>query len=304
MYQNGVDYKTRIGYYNRVDLHWAMYNDDQWRGIHAPDMPKVQINIVRQNIDYKIASIMSQNIAINYSPMGVSDDLESITDQEELQRSESAKAYTMLLTDVVRQKWETLKMEKNIRAALLNGGITGDMALFTYWDQSVDTGGYEKGDFKTIVLDGSNVFFQNPNTAIVEDQEWIILSGRESVHQLRKEAIAKGMSKEEADKISSDDDTEYQTGEYGKIEMNHNGSEGKASYFIKLWKGEDGSVYYEKKTRHAVICKPINMGIKIYPLAFANWQTIKNSMHGLDEARGTIPNQIAINQMHSLVVLM
>ena len=302
LYQDGIDYKTRIGYFTRADLHWAMYNDDQWRGIKSADLPKVQINIVRQNIDYKIASIMSQNIAINYSPMNVSDEIEGDNDAE-IEKNSMAKAYTMMLTDVVKQKWETLKMEKLIRSALLNGVVTGDMVLFTYWDGKTETGSYEKGDFKTIVLDGANVFFQNPNSSDAESQEWILLTGRESVSLLKKEATDKGMPKDEVDKISSDDDTEYQAGEYGKIEMNHSGTDGKATFFIKLMRSDDGSIMYTKKTRCATICEEINMGVKKYPLNYGNWQTIKNSMHGLDEARGTIPNQIAINQMHSLVVL-
>jgi len=43
------------------------------------------------------------------------------------------------------------------------------------------------------------------------------------------------------------------------------------------------------------------MGISRYPLIWGNWETIKNSYHGMPVIEGIIDNQISINQMFALV---
>jgi hypothetical protein len=290
LYQSGIDYKSKIGYFVRSDLHWSFYNSDQWRGIQVKGQPQVTLNIVRQDINHKIASIMSQNIAISYG----------IMDKDDFALGETVSDYADMLTSHIKIKWEKLKMLSKIRKALLNGAVTGDMAFFTYWDSSKETNQLEKGDIDTIVIDGSNVFFADANTPEVEKQAWIIVSGRDSVKNLRDEAKAYGLKEDELDAIRGDQDNEYQAGKYGKIEMDYGSDEGKATYFIKMWK-ENGTVKWCKKTRYATIRDEADLRIKHYPLNFANWETIKNSMHGMDECRGIIPNQIVINQFHSMI---
>lgn len=292
LYQSGIDYKSKIGYFTRADLHWSFYNSDQWRGIEASDLPKVTLNIVKQDINHKIASIMSQNIGIKYG----------FENYSELEPSEENENYANMLTEHVKLEWERLRMNAKIRKCLLNAAVTGDMALFTYWDSNKKTGQLEKGDVETIVIDGSNVFFADANTPEVEKQAWIMLSGRDSVKRLREEAKANGATQEEVDSITGDQDNEYQTGKYGKIEMDYGSDEGKTTYFIKLWK-QNGSVYWCKKTRYTTIREEVDMKISRYPINFNNWETIKNSMHGMDECRGIIPNQIAINQLNAMIVL-
>lgn len=295
LHQSGIDYKSKIGYFTRSDLHWSFYNSDQWRGIDAKDLPKITINIVKQDINHKIASVMSQNIGIKYG-------VDNFSETDPSEEDSKSKTYSNMLTDHVKVEWERLKMNAKIRKVLLNAAVTGDMALFTYWDSRKETNQLEKGDINTIVLDGANVFFGDANTPEVENQPWIIISGRDTVKRLREEAKANGVPQDEVDSIVGDQDNEYQSGQYGKIEMDYGSDEGKATYFIKLWK-ENGTVMWCKKTRYSTIRKSVDMRIKRYPVNFNNWETIKNSMHGMDECRGVIPNQIAINQLNSMIVL-
>lgn len=302
LYQDGLDYKNTIGYFTKCDLHWSFYNSQQWRGIAAKDLPKVTLNTIKQTIDYKVASIMSQNIAIVYSADNLNEIQGDYDTPEDIEKADKLKSYTELLTNIVKKKWEKEKMIKKTREALLNGGVTGDLCFYTYWNPNKNTNQLEQGDFCTDVIDGGNVFFANPNTIDVQNQDWIILAGRDSVKNLRKEAEEAGMSKDEVEMITGDEDNEYQTGTYGKIEMNNHRSEGKATYIIKFWK-ENGTVMWSKSTRYADIRKAVDMGIKRYPVDYANWGTVKNSMHGMSDAEGLIDNQISINQLHALTIL-
>lgn len=297
-YQDGLDYKNKISYFAKSDLHWSFYNSQHWRGINAKDLPKITLNITKQSPDYKVAAIMSQNISINYGAENYEDEPE---DAMEVEKNTNIKDYTEMLTQIVKMKWEKDKMTPKLREALLNGAVTGDMCFYVYWNPNIETGQLEKGDFCTDVVDGANVFFSNPNVKDVESQDWIILSGRDTVKNLKREAKAAGMPQEEVDKISGDSDYEYQPGKYGKIEMNYQRSEGKATYLIKFWK-ENGTVMWSKCTRYTEVRKATDLGVRKYPIAYNNWGTIKNSMHGMSDVEGLIDNQISINQLHALVV--
>lgn len=295
LYQDGIDYNTRTNFYSKVDLHWDFYNAKQWRGIKSEGLPKVQVNICRQSVDYKVASIMSQNIAISY-------DAENVTEyegDEEYQKQENQRMFASMITDVVKLKWEKLKMNKKIRQALMDGAIAGDMCLYSYWDATKETGQLEKGDVETMVIDSTNVFFADANTPDVSRQEWIIISGRDSVLNLKAEAKKNKISQDDIDAITGDDDTEYQAGSSGKIEMD--GGDGKCTYLIKFWK-DGGTVKWCKKTKFATIVKEQDLGIKDYPINFVNWSIVKGSMHGMSDIEGIIDNQISINQMHAMIV--
>lgn len=295
-YIQGIDYKTRLDYFVKSNLFWAFYNGDQWRGINTKGRAKITHNICKVAIDYKVANIMSRKVGINYRAENIADE----PDETDVV-SQEKKAFAEFMTNTVKLRWEKDKMDSLIREMLTDGGVVGDMCLYVYWDKNKETGQPEKGDYCTSITDASNVIFGNPNTPKVKGQPWIILSGRDTVKNLKAEAKANGAKIEEIESISGDNDTEYQVGEYGRIEMDTNDDDAKCSYVIKFWMVKD-SVHWSKKTKFCTIVPDMDMGIKEYPVAYANWRTVKNSMHGMGELRGMIDNQIAINQMDSLIV--
>lgn len=301
LYQKGIDYKTRIGYFEKCDLFWNFYNSIQWGKIKKSELPAITINQIKQQIDYKTSSLMSQSISINYSAEMSADEIDGLPD-DMANNIIMDKAYAELLTAIVARKYEVEKMPTLLREILLNGAVTGDMAFYTYWDPTVKTYQPELGNTKTIALDGANIFFQDANVSDVQAQQWVIVSGRDSVYNLREEAKRYGAKQEEIDKIQADTDTEYQIGTNGKIEMDYGGDDGKALYLIKFWK-DNGVAKWCKKTKYATIRSEVDLGISRYPIGYRNWYTIKNSMHGMSETEGQIDNQIAINQLNSLVVL-
>ena len=301
LYQTGIDYKNRISYFDKCDLHWDFYNSKQWARIRKADQPAITINYIKQGIDYKTSAIMSQNVSINYNSDYAVDNMEEVP-EEMREMIEQDKAYSELLTKMVKRKYDKDEMPILLREVLLNAGVTGDMALYSYWDSSIDTMQNEKGDVCTIAIDGSNIFFQDANNPDVQKQDWIIISGRDSVKNLKEEAERYKTPKDEIDKIQADTDTEYQVGRNGKIEMDYGNVDGKALYLIKFWK-ENGTVKWCKKTKFATIRSEVDLGISLYPLAYRNWGKIKNSMHGMSEVEAQVDNQIAINQLNSLFVL-
>jgi hypothetical protein len=141
--------------------------------------------------------------------------------------------------------------------------------------------------------------FGNPNNPSVDAQPYILILGRDMVSKLKEEAKQNKIPQDMIERILPDTDTEYQAGKNGKIEL-ENSENGKCNFVIKFWK-KDGAIFWNKSTRYCPVRKDVDLGISRYPLAFSNWETIKNSYHGMPVIEGIIDNQISINQLFALV---
>lgn len=309
LYVKGRDYNNKLNppYYPTVDKNYRFYGTDHWRGVKANGLPTPVFPIVKQIVDYKISSIVSSKTKMQYSVENIADETQDPAEQELQQTSDLISGYSQV-------KWEKLKMDSQIREVLLKGAITGDMCFYTYWDPSIDTystNGIDSqgqpvnvmGDFVTEVVNGSNVMFGNPNDRRVQTQPYILIANRDLVSNLKAKAKANKMPKTEIDKIVNDTDTQEQSGERGKIELDDTATDSsKCLYLIKLWK--DGKkVMMKIVTRSAVIQNDTDTGLTLYPIAWANWDLIENSYHGQAEVTGLVPNQILVNQLASNIAI-
>jgi hypothetical protein len=292
-YQSGLEYNQRLDYYAKVDLNWRFYNGKQWVGIVTNGLSKWVFNFCRSAINYFIAFMISQKLKMQYSAENIPD--EPTNDQEG-----QIKGLVTLLSDMADMKWEKDKMDSLIKDLLLDGANSGDMCAHVFWDSSIETGQLEKGDFKTEAVDGGNIMFGNPNNKLVEKQPYVLIINRETVSELKKQAKANKVPKEDYEQIASDEENTYQAGEHGKVELENKGETGKALTLIKYWK-KDGRVFWNKSTKYCSICKDKDLGISRYPIAWANWESVKNSYHGMSATEQIIDNQISVNHMFAMV---
>ena len=311
LYIKGRDYnnKLRPSYYPTVDKNYRFYSNDQWYGVKSNGLPTPVFNILKQIVDYKISSITSSKTKMQFGVENIADGSQDPHDKELQQVCDIISGYS-------ETKWEKLKMNSLLREVLLDGAISGDMCFYTYWDPNIDTGSTNgtdpqgnpvkvMGDFITEVVDGSNVMFGNPNSNKVQTQPYILIAGRKLVSELRAKAKANKISQDEINNIVADTDYQEQAGDRGKIELDNAGEDtGKCLYLIKLWKersvaplAQPDKVMMKIVTKSATIQKDTDTGLTLYPIAWANWDLLKNSYHGQAEITGLIPNQILINQM-------
>lgn len=292
-YQQGVDYNTKLDYYSKTDLHWNFYNSKQWIGIVTNGLSKWTFNICKTAINYFIAFIMSQKVKMQYSA-------ENLPDEPIEQTDIDIKTFVEQLSNMADMKWEKDKMDSLLRELMLDGANAGDFSAHVYWDATKETGQLEKGDFTTEAVDGVNVLFGNPNNKKVEAQPYIIIVGREMVSKLKEEAKKNGIEEDLIKQIIADQENTYQAGTQGKVELESKDDTGKCLYLIKYWK-ENGTVLWNKSTKYCPIVKKRDLGINRYPIAWGNWESIKNSYHGIGATEGMIDNQISINQMFAMV---
>ncbi len=291
-YEAGKAYKRRIGLYENIKRNERYYRGDQWYGASVPDLPKPVFNVVRRIVDYLVCTVVSGNISIAYTDEDLPF-IESAAVREALVRG------TELLTRHAAYRWEKEKLDNLMYRLLLDAALSGDGVLYCSWDPSVRTGQLYSGDIVTQVLDNTELFVADVNKTDLQSQEYIILSGRDSVAALCREAKLYGASEHDIKKILPDSADDCGSGDLSELELEDTAS-AKATYLIKLWR-ENGSVICEKSTRSAVI-RRVNTGLRLYPVAYFNWYPTKNSFHGTSPVTGMIPNQRFINRAYAMVM--
>ncbi|MBQ8207862.1 MAG: hypothetical protein IJZ89_03910 [Clostridia bacterium] len=292
-YEAGCDYKRRIGLYETVRENERFLRGDQWRG-SGGDLPRPVFNILRRIIDYMVCTVFSKKAAISFTD----DDLPYTDDEATL---DAMRRGIELLGRHASFRWERCKMDKILRRALYDAAISGDGAVYCYFDPDAHSIQPFKGDIVTENVDNVNLFVADVNKADIQSQEYIILAGRQSVLSLRREAVKYGMSHADADRlICSDDDTYNGAGDMAAMELGGDDDERKATYLIKFWR-EGGRVCFEKSLKNCVI-RRVKTDCRLYPVAYMNWYSTKNSFHGTSPITGLIPNQKFINRGYAMVM--
>ena len=301
LYESGIRYNNALygsdkNYYETIDANIAFANGDQWRNVVADGLPKPVFNIIKRVKQFKIASLKTDNIAISISPMEYRPQSMEPSMQQKVKDTDLANAE-------IKNILENINFDYLSRTLLGDGFDTGDFCLHWYFDRDEQPFKQSNPDIKGLIkaeiIDATNVMFGNPNTRKVEKQPYILIIGRDLVKNLREE-YKKYNNDDGWAYIESDNDTQYQMGDNGKVEVDADGYS-KAIYVIKYFK-KNGKVYAHKFVRNRYIYEDRNTGLDYYPVAFNNWEEVKGSYHGRAETTGIIPNQIAINKMFAMVI--
>ncbi len=290
LYEKGKEYNYSINLYEKVNTVERFYRGDQWDGLNAGGLPTPVFNIFKRIIGFFTSSIMQSPIKMRYS---FATPVSGVGFGEEEANIASDK-----LNAIVDMRWEKNKMNDLIASSLTDAATSGDAVCYTYWDSDIKTGQAFLGDFKSVLIDNTNVFFGDPNSKNVQKQPYILIAQRETVSDLIKQAKKNGRPKDEIDKILPDDDTSTQSGDMAKHELEGT----KCISLIKLWKDENGQVLYRKSVKNAIIKDETETMLSLYPIAFFNWSAVKNSWHGQSVGTGLIENQIFINKGFSMVM--
>lgn len=309
LYEEGIKYNNQlyrqneIDYYDEMDAVEAFFSGDQWRNVEGDDLPKPVFNYIKRALTFFVASLTSSNTTINFEAVEHSNNPEENAQDE---------AMVEMLNTEIDNILEKMKFENRLRDLLFNAGKTGDACMHFYFDSEEEE--YRvKGRIKSEIIDGANVMFGNANNYKVEEQPYIIITGRDIAKNLQEEAR---LYREDVN-ISDDKEYQYMTGDNGEVEVESD-KYGKALYIIVYRKKkvteevtrEDGTV--EKVTKTKVfaskgvkgdyIYQDIDTGLSCYPLCWMNWEKEKNSYHGKGMVIEMIPNQIAINKMFAMVI--
>ena len=257
-YEYGREYNNRLtpNQYRLVDTNTEFFTGNQW--LHIPETPAMSrlmrpvFNIINRILSLFVASLTSSATTINFEPL-------TYYDGTNLRDAETNAA--VYAEAEVRNLLEKFKIDYRIREALFDGGISGDYCAHFYWDpDAIPYGGafgYHRGEINMELVDGINVMFGNPNSRDVESQPYILVIGRDTVENLKWEAMRyrknkKNMGKtgtatgvDEIDSLQPDAEWQWQTGVGGTTEIT--GDDDKTNKALYVY------MYTKVKTEEEVI---------------------------------------------------
>ena len=287
LYENDRQYKNKLDLYNKVKKQENFFIGRQWEGVNAPDLEKPVLNIVKRVTNYLISVLVVDDIGIafrNYRPRPK--DVAAGLESAELTIED-------VLPKEVERVNENVKFKSKLRRILRNAAVDGDGCIYVRFNtekgRAVADGQQQvKGEIEAEIVDNTNIHLANTMTADIQSQPWIMISKTELTKELKKQYT------QQAENIKADgtdnDFVEYDNGE------------SVTTVLIFMYK-ENGEVFFCECTKDVMLINPTNAKLTMYPVAFFNWESVKNQYHGVGVVEEVIPNQIAVNKLWAMALL-
>lgn len=286
-YAAGLNFNNGIQLYDCVNTNENFFIGKQWEGVRSNGLPTPVFNFLKRVVLFSVANVSTDNLKLHAKPLPSS--------------SEYTESDLELFADVLNQQFSSIfefnKMGACIREFTRNAAVDGDGCTYTYWDPDVETGQKSKGAIRTEVLMNTQVMFGNPNSRDVQSQPYILIERRMLVSEAKKRAKKNGISDGDLDLISSDT---KQSGDARMDELAGN----KVTVLLRLWRDDDtGTIHGYECTQSAEIRKEWDLGIKLYPVTWMNWDYVQDCYHGQAMITGLIPNQIFVNKLFAMSMI-
>lgn len=235
-------------------------------------LPTPVFNFLKQIVLHQVATITSDNIKLHCSP------LKAAANDKKLE------TLTSIVNDEFASLFEHNRVPSLMREYMRNAAVDGDGCTYTYWDT-------ENEKISTKILDNSRVFFGNPNDRHVQTQPYILISRRIFVKEAQEYAKEHGG---QADAVKADTD-----------ENNSNMDilvDGKCTVVLKMWKDKKtNTIHAAEAVKDGIVRPEWDVGIKLYPITWLNWDYVRDCYHGQAFITGLIPNQQAVNKLYAMV---
>lgn len=309
-YQNGLSYQASSGLSKKLPEFVRFYEGKQWAAPtkNTRNLPRPVVNIIKMICRGKKSAITAAPVRIIYRAEDETVDVEKFN---------NFAAYIQ----------KEIGQEGLDKKAIDDGVKKGSYFFHYYWDsEAKGKDGIKEGGLRCEVIDPLSIFFSNPTELDEQKQKWILIASREDVESVR----AKCDSDVDSELIVADETDN----KYGVIEQEGN----KLCTVLTRYFRKNGEVYCEKATKTVIINKPFSLapdiaaagrelgfeedapnnslpdnhdetlvpeGVRayLYPVVVGNYEIRENSIYGLGEVEGIIPNQKAINFNLAMMLL-
>lgn len=283
-FQKGLDFNDRIDLNSNVETSENFFIGRQWEGVQANGLPTPVFNFLKRIVLHQVANITSDNITMNCKPLAAA------PNDEEMEQ----------ITTVVNEEFASLMEHNRIpnmtREFMRNAAVDGDGCTYTYWDPDAIVSRNIRGTIRTEIIENTRVFFGNPNERRVQKQPYIIISRRDSVKAVKKYAKANKATEEAVESIRPDIDENNSLPE--------SFVDDRCTVLLKLWRDDDTkTIWAAECTKGAVVRDAYDLGIRLYPITWLNWDYVQDSYHGQSLVTGLIPNQIFVNKCYAMSMI-
>ena len=299
MWQKCKEYQEKIGLRKNIPTFVDFYEGRQWPKAteRTKSLPRPVINIVKMICRNKESAILSSVVKLIYKA------------EDENVNSDRFTNFADYIQKEMRQAEYDAK-------AVHEGAVKGSYFYHYYWDsEAKGKVGKMQGGVRVELINILNVGFANPKEVDEQKQKWILIVTREEVDSIK----AKMDKDEDADAIQSDTNDE-------DVNVKEQDSSNLVTVITRYFR-KNGEVFCERATKNAIINKPFpispdieaakkSLGLDapnnslpdsketkplpqgkatLYPIVVGNYEPREDSIYGLGEVEGLIPNQKAIN---------
>lgn len=287
LYEAGESYNDKLKLYDTVRDNENMFIGKQWEGVTANGLPTPVLNFIKRTVMFKVATISSDNLKVNATPLGPS------------ARNDELFEPARIVTEECDALMERNGVVRLSREFCRNAAVDGDGCLYTYWDTDVTATGKLgeetiDGQIATEVLQNTRVLFGDQNDRRVQKQPYIIIKKYYPVRTVKRMAEKAGAK--DYDSITADEDD--------KSMDTVKRTDDKVTVLLFLWRDPDsGEIWSYECTKNLVLSEAKSLLIRLYPLVWLNWDFVQDCYHGQAEVSGLVPNQVATNKLWAAHIL-
>lgn len=281
-YQKMLGYNTSVNLDETVRANENFFIGKQWEGVDAKGLPTPVYNFLKQVVLFSVANITTDNIKMQATPLACERTPEDVERVAEIVNKEFDRLF------------EFNRVPNLVREYMRNAAVDGDSCLFTFWDDTVDAGFGLRGGIRTEIVDNMRVGFGNTACRDPQKQPYILIERREMTKELRRAAQEAGNPR--WNDIQPDNEN-HNTDSY------KNSSE-RSTVLLRMWKErKTGTVWACEVSGRVMLREPWDMGLRLYPVTWINWDYIPDSYHGQALVTGLIPNQIFVNKLFAMSMI-
>ena len=281
-YQKMLGYNTAVNLDETVRANENFFIGKQWEGVDAKGLPTPVYNFLKQVVLFSVANITTDNIKMQATPLACERTPEDVERVAEIVNKEFDRLF------------EFNRVPNLVREYMRNAAVDGDSCLFTFWDDTVDAGFGLRGGIRTEIVDNMRVGFGNTACRDPQKQPYILIERREMTKELRRAAQEAGNPR--WNDIQPDNEN-HNTDSY------KNSSE-RSTVLLRMWKErKTGTVWACEVSGRVMLREPWDMGLRLYPVTWINWDYIPDSYHGQALVTGLIPNQIFVNKLFAMSMI-
>ena len=278
LYDKGLKFNSAIDLADCVKANENFCIGKQWEGVESNGLPTPTFNFLKQIVLHQVASITSDNIAMSASPLAAA------------ANDKGMEQITAIVNDEFVSLFERNKITTLIREFMRNAAVDGDGCLYSFWDDDEDC-------VKTEVIENTRVYFGNPNDRRVQTQPYIVIARREMLDAVKEYASDHGAVQDVIDNAIKPD-TDDNNSDMDRL------VDDKCTVLLYLYKNRDsGTIHAVESVRGTIIRDEWDMGIKLYPINWLNWDYVQDCYHGQALITGLIPNQMFVNKAYAMCMM-
>lgn len=279
LYESARAYNDSIGTYTTAFENEDFFVGRQWGDLYttAPGLDKPVVNFLQRVVSYFVSNITTDSIGVRCKFFNMP--------------SEKAKDLERVIRAQLEQVIEDNDLNGSAKDAVRDAAVEGDACYHIYFDADAKSGQAVEGLVKTELISGMDVYFGDRQTHETESQPWIIVASRKPLNEVKELAEQYDLPTDGIEADSADYLSEVQ----GKDDSDR-------ATLLTCYYREKGTIHRIQATKNAVISPDVDLGYRLYPIAWMPWERQKGCYHGVSCITALKPNQIAINKIYAMAL--